>query len=193
VQPADYPAAIAGLLPKDRLAPLGPGVPDAAAEERLRSLTPEAVFVGHEILDGDMALCCLAGLWLAHDLLDESHRISQEIETPTGSYWHGLMHRREPDFGNAAYWFRRVGRHPVFEELRRAAAGCAAAEVELPPAGRFLREQASWEPFAFIDLCEGAYRGKNGCEQLCREVQQREWEILFAWCYRQALGSTDGG
>ena len=47
-----------------------------------------------------MASACLAGLWLYHDYLDESHAVSQSIHTPAGSYWHGLMHRREPDFAN---------------------------------------------------------------------------------------------
>ena len=64
-----------------------------------------------------MALACMAGLWLRHDFLDESHRISQDLENPSGSYWHGIMHRRELDFSNAKYWFRRVGMHRVFEPL----------------------------------------------------------------------------
>jgi hypothetical protein len=43
---------------------------------------------------------CRAALWLAFDFLDESHAVSQELDTPEGSYWHGLLHRREPDFAN---------------------------------------------------------------------------------------------
>jgi hypothetical protein len=49
-----------------------------------------------------------AGLWLYVDDLDRSHHVSQSIETPVGSYWHGIMHRREGDFSNAKYWFRRA-------------------------------------------------------------------------------------
>jgi hypothetical protein len=40
------------------------------------------------VADRDMAACCRSGLWLAFNFLDESHRISQDIDTPTGSYWH---------------------------------------------------------------------------------------------------------
>lgn len=133
-----------------------------------------------------MADACLAGLWLAFDFLDESHALSQEIATATGSYWHGLMHRREPDFGNSAYWFRRVGRHPIFDALRAEAGVLAVAA----PAGEthFLREQSGWEPFRFNDLCEACLAGKASCESLCRQIQRREWELLFDYSYRSAVG-----
>ena len=180
-----YSPAVAGLLTPGRLNSLGPGTPDEGGRARLAALRLETAL--GPVRDRDMAAACLAGLWLYHDFLDESHRLSQEIATPTGSYWHGLVHRREPDFGNAAYWFRRVDRHPVFVSLREAAAELAAAAAELEPAARFLAEQREWDPFAFIDLCERAVAGRSRNEMLCRQVQQREWELLFDHCYRQAV------
>ena len=60
-----------------------------------------------------------AALWLIAGELDRSHKISQKFETPDGSYWHGIMHRREGDFWNAKYWFRHAGQHPVFEQLAK--------------------------------------------------------------------------
>lgn len=53
------------------------------------------------------------GLWLYVDDLDQSHTISQSIEDTTGSYWHGIMHRREGDFGNSRYWHRKAAGHPL--------------------------------------------------------------------------------
>ena len=58
-----------------------------------------------------------AGLWLLAGELDKSHAISQASDSPAGSFWHGIMHRREGDFGNAKYWFRRVGKHSVLTSL----------------------------------------------------------------------------
>src|SRR5581483_8797464 len=109
--------AIARLLQEPRLAPLGPGTPNEPMRPLLAALKLETMFAPQPVRNRDMAAACLAGLWLYHDFLDESHTISQGLDNPTGSYWHGLMHRREPDYGNAKYWFRQLGRHPVFEPL----------------------------------------------------------------------------
>jgi hypothetical protein len=38
------------------------------------------------------AAALLAGLWLWHDWLDESHKLSQANSTPTGSFLHANMH-----------------------------------------------------------------------------------------------------
>src|SRR3974390_1770578 len=101
-----YGPLIAELLVEPRLQPLGPGNPNLAMRPKLESLTLETAFAHTTVRDRDMAMGCLAGLWLVHDFLDESHRISQDIATTSGSYWHGIMHRREPDPDNAKYWFR---------------------------------------------------------------------------------------
>lgn len=53
-----------------------------------------------------------AAIWYYVDDLDRSHNIAQNIEGPEGAFWHGLMHRREGDYWNAKYWFRRAGALP---------------------------------------------------------------------------------
>lgn len=181
----DYPAAIAPLLKDTRLAPLGPGTPNAQARARLQQLTVETAFAPHPVRDRDLAACCLAGLWLYHDFLDQAHEVSQEIETAEGSYWHGLVHRREPDFDNAKYWFRRVGRHAIFVPLQKAAAELARGADD--HAAAFLTSQSAWDPFAFIDLCEASTSGRFPGEALCRQIQHHEWQLLWERCYRGAL------
>jgi hypothetical protein len=146
----------------------------------LQALTADNAFAPQAIRDRDMAMCCLSALWLYHDFLDEAHKLSQEIETATGSYWHGIMHRREPDFANARYWYRRVGSHAIFPELQRS-----AAELARGGTATFVTRSQAWDPFAFIDLCERARPGDEA--ELCRKIQAREWELLFDYCYRQAL------
>ena len=149
-----------------------------------------SAFAPRPILDRAMAQACLAGLWLRFDFLDQSHRISQEIDNPSGSFWHGIMHRREPDYGNAKYWFRRVGRHPSFAALCDSAKEIAQAA---PPdaAAEFLRQQNNWDPFAFVDLVATASDRHSPLEKLCRQIQLTEWQLLFGFCFRSAIGGVE--
>jgi hypothetical protein len=157
-----YPPAIAELLALPCRMPLGPGTPDRAAADKLRRL---------DLGDSDMIRACLAGLWLRFNHLDESHGISQELPTPEGSFWHAVLHRREPDPGNSKYWWHRVGSHPVLRQL-----------VEQAPALGY----AYTDPFAFVDHCERV-RGQGGREEETAEaVQELEWRLLFDWCWQRA-------
>src|SRR5689334_20690538 len=64
----------------------------------------------------------LAGLYLYFSCWEEAHQTAQDLDTREGSYWHAIVHRQEPDAWNSGYWFRQVGKHPIFPELRAAAA-----------------------------------------------------------------------
>jgi hypothetical protein len=173
--------AVRDVLAEERLMELGPGRPNELIRKKLGALSSQALFGPETVRRADCADACLAALWLYHDFLDESHAISQSISTVEGSLWHGIMHRREPDPSNAAYWFRRAGDHPTLETLAKDVPGLGP----LPGSER-------WDPFHFIDLCE-RHRGDGSSEEMTlRRVQQREWELLFDWCFRRALALPKG-
>ena len=182
-----YRPAFAALL-DDRLPALGPGTQIESARPKITALALNRSLAGEKIVDFVASRCVLSGLWLWHDFLDESHRLSQDIDTVEGSYWHAIMHRREPDYGNAKYWFRRVPQHATFQPLA-AAARELAAKAKLDGPAEFLATQKSWDAFRFVDLCEAIARGRSQCEQLAREVARAEWRLLFEHCYRAAIGS----
>jgi hypothetical protein len=175
--PNRYPEPFAALWAVERLPELGPGSPNESARPALAALRVETIFP--ETRDREAALGCLSGLWLYHDFLDESHTISQDLHGWVGSYWHGIMHRREPDGGNAKYWYRRVDPNPVYEAL-----AADAAELGLPV------RDGTWDPFAFVDRCERERGTGSDGEALCRRVQLREMHLLFDWCYRRATGGS---
>ena len=167
--------AAAEVRDPERLMPLGPGTPNFAIRPALARLSADGLF-DDSVRRLDFAQACLAGLWLWHDFLDESHGISQELSGRDGSYWHAILHRREGDFGNSKYWLRRVGDHPIFVALADAVRPMAE---QAPAAARFLGDHRSWDPFAFVDLCERGIREGGELETLCQRIQKAEWELLF--------------
>lgn len=162
--PADYGRVLGPLVDVDRRRPLDAG--RAAMPAEWQDQSANALFADSRLRNPDMARCCLAGVWLLYDDLDRSHTISQSVATREGSFWHGIMHRREGDFSNAKYWFRQVGDHPVF--------------------GLLSQRLGQWEPLDFVDRCQAALQQGQG-QQACQDAQQAEWELLFDWCYRQAI------
>ena len=171
---AEYGPIVADLLRAERLPELGPGSPDPDVRQALERLSVDDLSVQPAIRDRAHAECCLAGLWLWFDYLDESHQISQSISSADGSYWHGIMHRREPDYSNAKYWFRQVGQHAIFGPLAEFARTLPPDDATAP-----LVTADSWDPFLFIDVCQQEYGTGSTAEQTCRLIARAEWQLLF--------------
>lgn len=164
---------------------LGPGaIRGGSWKARLDALSDAELLGVAEVTDPDAAACVRSGLLLFAGDLDASHGVSQSIPTPDGSYWHGILHRREPDYSNSKYWFRRVGNHPVFQELAGSVAGAGSAAAEVCRDG-------SWDPFAMVDLVEACERGRRPeCRPELLELQEREMLLLLSHCYQSAVGQA---
>lgn len=164
-----YGETVASILALDgsgeRLMPLERGT-CSSKEARGLLQRANAVELFPEARAPEAAMC---GLYLYFSCIDDAHNIAQSLETPEGSFWHGIVHRQEPDASNSSYWFRRAGKHAVFPALRDAAAEIG---VDFGP---------QWDPFAFIKLCEAGGRGAI-------EAQRAEWQLLFDYCAAKKPG-----
>ncbi len=129
------------------------------------------------------AIALKAGLYQVHDALHRSHSFSQSIEGKgrhqAGDYWHAIMHRREPDYGNSKYWFRHVGQHPLFEELSQHATR-VLDRTQHPVASSWKSKVCGngWDADAFVDLAE--HCANDDTTQLARAAREIQWiEMLL--------------
>jgi hypothetical protein len=112
-------ASLIHAIPSDWPASIRTEIADAGSFERIvvRDLSNESH--KSKITQAKAASSCeqhpvkrrlLQGLILyALDDIHAAHSIFQDEDGFFGSYGHGMMHRREGDFWNANYWFRRAG------------------------------------------------------------------------------------
>ena len=84
-------------------------------------------------------------------------QMSQGIDTPAGSFWHAIMHRREGAFGNSKCWWRRPGPHPAL----------------------------IGDPFEFVDAVEEFVKHGRGDADSLQTTQDREWQTLFRFLLPQ--------
>ena len=157
------------------------------ARDILESTQPQDLVSG-PVKDRESARALLAALWLWHDYLDESHRISQKIETPTGSFWHAIMHRREGDFSNSKYWYARCSSHPALAPL----AAQANLIVHPHPADKNLLRivMNGFNPNALVDLVEEVHeRPQDPRHPIAVQLQQLEFRVLLQHCTRAAAGA----
>lgn len=176
------PAQAGSALP--RLAPARPPKERDWLRAHLQQVEPAGADASRN--SAIEAIALRAGLFLWHDYLEEGHELCQSIEGEgedrPGDYWHAIMHRREPDYANAKYWFRRLGAHANFQNMPAAvdrilavnpAADAALWRNRLLPGER-------WNPVAFVDFCEECARNEESeSARFARQIQRAEMALLL--------------
>ena len=153
------------------------GLKASLSAEALKGLFPSASHPDR--------LALSAGLLQIFDFWDASHEAAQEAddlgESHTSTYWHLIAHRREPDPGNALYWARRVGRHPIHATLVEQARPLleAGSERSMPPGD-------TWPVSPLINLASQAREGSPQA-RLARKLQRLEMLALLEASLRRVV------
>ena len=191
-----YAPAIAEVIEKLETGnPLPTLVPQEAwspeLTDALESASLDELFHGESLKNTTFGNAIKSGLLLWNDALNASHNISQGLENQTGSYWHGIMHRREPDYSNSKYWFGRVGTHPIFPQLRERAIAISKETPNPSDAlGRIaqtIEAAENWDAYQFIDWCQAAENGTDDVTRFLQQVQAEEIKLLLAYSYQNAV------
>ncbi len=168
-----HPDLLKKLTPREPLGHEWPG--------KIRTASEEIIGGGLAVADARMLTMLRGALLCAVDDLDAAHRIFQDEPSDLGSYWHGVMHRREGDFDNARYWFRRAGRLPIFNRLHDL------AREHSPTMSR----QPNWDPYLLTGQCEHARHGAPELVDECARMQRAEFDGLLAHVWGKAFGVAD--
>lgn len=144
-------------------------------------------------------------LYQNNDDLDTAHQICQELgqqtDLPEISYWHGIIHRREPDFNNARSWFQKTQHMQANQAIYQATYQLLQRAIQMPDYGdareialqflRHLQNQDTWDALYFLDLCETAEKEKNKIlQKLLIDIQNIEFQTLFQWTFQKATQQT---
>ncbi len=156
------------LIPQESSAPL--------LARRIREADDAAIAGGRAIGDPAVFPLVRGGLFYAVDAIHEAHSVFQDASGDLGAYWHGMMHRREGDFDNARYWFRRAGKLGFFDALHHAACEHSA----------LMARQSNWDPYVFTGECEQARFGADENLKELAALQLIEFEGVFDYSWRKS-------
>jgi hypothetical protein len=167
---------------------------DSDLAEEISETETVDLFMPIGVKDTDAAAAVKAGILLWNDDLKMSHEICQGLETIEGSYWHGIMHRREGDFSNAKHWFAKVVDHPVYQKMFDNAATLAEEIIPATDQLKFhssaMQRVGKWSPEGFVDWCESAANDSvdKACEYFFKKLQIEEIRLLIDHSYQLSIG-----
>jgi hypothetical protein len=153
------------------------------ATEILMTTSRDELFYPEKVKQKSFADATVSGLLLWNDCEQEAHTLAQNIDTPEGSYFHAIIHRREPDIWNSDYWFKRTGAHPVFPLIYDFVKKSAPENTI-----KKILKTSSWEPEVFNKAVEEAQNTGNTVDSDLIKIQHAELLFLIAHSYRHTIG-----
>ena len=177
------------------------GVRETFLKTHLDATAPESLIVGDVTSPENRALL-LAGLHVFNDDCEQSHTICQgfDRECVPANFWHGVIHRREPDFRNARGWFGRAERWEGLLQIRDRVQDLLQRVLMMPEYGhardtafglkRHLDAAGIWDAGFYIDMCADFREREDPDpmeEILLEEIQEAEMVAALDWTNRCAV------
>ncbi len=104
----------------------------------------------------------------------------------TSAYLHAIIHRREGDFSNSRYWYRRCANHPILPTLGRQVEEIARSE---PADKKIFRITADgFNPIVFVEFVENLIPTDTSRHRFATIAQRLELQAMLAFCARAARG-----
>jgi hypothetical protein len=151
------------------------GKPIAKGREAVAGLSEKS-----KKADDPKTLLLQSAFYICFDCFEEAHNIAQDHEGPIGNWLHAILHRREPDGGNAKYWYARVKlpdkvNQRIVEEALKLLKSVSLPELE--PLQRKISKSGAWEPEDFVDLCDKFRQKDSGslAYWTLAKIQEIEW------------------
>jgi hypothetical protein len=178
------------------------GVRETFLKQHLDHAVPESLTNGPAASPEHQTIL-LAALHLFNDDLDQSHTICQSFdrEFAPASFWHGIIHRREPDFKNALGWFGRADKWEGLLQIRDSVQDVLQRVLLMSEYGsardtafglkRHLDAVGVWDPAHFVEMCSTHKDREDHDEMesmLLKEIQEAEMVAALDWTHRCAVG-----
>lgn len=170
--------AAKALLDEPGLAELGPGPRSGVDSLSALNGKIDDLFAQHGRPRKAELIRSLILLW--HDHLEPSHCISQDEHNPDGSLVHAIMHRREPDYSNAKYWWRSTGDHVCFPDIATKAEPLVDSDQALADQ---IVSDGNWDSYGFTDAVAKGIRepADSPRHQLLKEIQRAETDAVLEY------------
>lgn len=164
-----------------------------AAKKTLDTIDDAALFGRLQLADEQMGAAARALLYLWTGWTADCLMFSQGTGDPERLYLSGLCERHNKRSAEAKAHFKQLDTHPIHDALTDyvLSVTAGASDEPLRRIREMLKLDRRWEPFLFCDAVAMAACGKikPAGENIVRQIQCREFELLFGWCYEKATGA----
>lgn len=171
-----------------------PSTANRIAKATLDQIADAKLFGRKELAKPPFGAATRALIYLWNGWPQEAGMCAQIAPEKERFYIEGLCARQESNIDQAKACFQQLGPHPVYKPLSERAVK-EIGDIPDPMLTRFkqmIEMDGTWEPFLFIDLYEQgrADKLKESTEQIVRQIQNTEFELLFRHCYESATGQS---